>query len=219
NRWYNLSVYYDLTEQKGYNLCSYSLFFDKNKVLFCGNKAITTKGGVNKYRCELCQSKQGANIKIPPRWVSLDYYFSSSINLCSYIPKEGDNFGDFCGLPAVKTQCDKKDYRCKLCIGKDSNVILFDSYSQINKEVHNKKRVREERWLPTDKYIRICTVNPKNYLCSYSPPYGNRYNLHCAKSAVAGDKGSFWEYRCSDCKSKTDKSTISVFMKYLLKEG
>jgi hypothetical protein len=220
NRWYDPSVYHTLTEMKGYNLCSFSPPYGENRGLFCGNKASLTTGGINKYRCELCQSKKATTIKIHPRWVSLEYYFSSCTDLCSYIPLEGDNFGDFCGLPAIKTQCDKKDYRCELCISKNSNLVLYNSYLEINREVNTKKRkLTEERWMTTHKYIKIQTANPKNYLCSYSPACGDKIKHHCCNPAIIGDKDCFWEYRCTGCKSKTNKSTISTFMKHLLKAG
>lgn len=219
SRWYDTSVYHTLTDQRGHNLCSYSPSSGPNEGLFCGKKAVFVEGSFHDYRCELCKSKTGNNIKVLPRWVSLEYYFSSYNNLCSYIPKDGDNYGNICGLPAVKTECDKKDYRCELCISKDSNVVLYNSYLEINKETQSKKRkLTEERWIPTSKYIKKQIDDPDNHLCSFSPTNKDRVDLHCGGTAVIGVPGCFWEYRCSHCRSKKSRNTVSIFMKHLLKQ-
>ena len=225
DRWFEISGYNNLTVEKGYKLCSFSPSYGRYKGYFCGNRAIFTNKGVDNYRCEECYDKIGKVVElkeeIPSRWFTPEIYFASYGNNCSFTPKEGDNFGYICGLPAIRTECHVSDYRCKLCLFKESDKILFDEYyqssrEQASKRKDNKRKLTEERWVTTESYIKSHIKNQNIFRCSYSPKTGDKRNLHCYNEAVTGERGSFWEYRCKECKSKKGRNTTSIFISLLL---
>lgn len=225
DRWFEISNYNNLMTEKGYKLCSFSPTYGRYKGYFCGNKAIFVDEGVNNYRCGDCYKKIGKVVEIKEdiinRWFTPEIYFASQGNLCSFIPKEGDNFGYICGLPSIRNECHVSDYRCKLCLFKESNLLLFNTYYQANrqqipKKKDKKRKLTEERWVTTEFYLESHIKDLSIFRCSYSPKTGDKSNLHCYNEAITGERGSFWEYRCKECKSKKGRNTTSIFINFLL---
>ena len=215
DRWFNPLNYQELTLDKGYKLCSYCPVYGRYKGFFCGNMAIHIEKGVKNYRCGECYTKSGdiskiSSDEIPTGWITIEDYFASNKKLCSYIPKDGDNFGNICGLPAVNVFCSQSEYRCKLCMFKESNTPLYFNYLAISKKFTPKRKLTEERWITTKNYVEEHIKDSDNYKCSYSPRTSEKKNLHCYNEASSGERGSFWEYRCIECKSKKDRKSTRL---------